>query len=109
MCQVNGPVLSFSHSRAQSCVVICYMKVVGTTKREQITKTLMCGGGFLRLEMLRSNGDVWIRFVTMRYKRWMDGRSGQIWFGCYVFIKWLQSNISMSLHSPSFPLSYPAV
>ena len=42
--QINDP-LTLSHIRTLDCVILCYMKVMVTVKHEQITKTLMGGGG----------------------------------------------------------------
>ena len=40
VCKINGPVMPLSQIRRPDWVVIWYMKVMGTMKYEQITKTL---------------------------------------------------------------------
>ena len=38
VCQINGPVILFSHIGKLVGAIVCYMEVMGTMKLEQITK-----------------------------------------------------------------------
>ena len=73
LCQINGPVMSFSHIGALDCVIILHIEVMGTMKHEQVTKKFM---GVLILEMLRNNGVGW-HYIC--YKGWVGGQNGRIW------------------------------